>query len=297
MHLNHETLYAAALAHRSTLPNGPMFSISDLLNLPKFYNWVDCFVTKELNFQMYLAGADDGVALRFFWNGCYEKTTIGLWSHFVKHGGVIIDIGAHTGAYTLAAFSADPNASILSFEPHFMNFSRLNMNLRGNGCDPKNIFMLGVGEKNEILPFSTPFNTSYLTSGGSIGAKDNTLITDIQVVGLDEFIPQSIRSEVRLIKIDVEGHEDACLRGMHRLIFESQPIIFLECIHGASGLAVSKTLKELNYVFYVINDDTGEIYQVDNILPETDDSGNIVRSKLNRIATHKDFSLRDELRS
>ena len=283
--INHKSLIDAAMNHKNKLPKFRSYGISELLKMPTFFDWVECIlIPEEKSFQMYLAGADDGVALRFFWNGSYEKMTLSLWGHFVSRGGLIIDIGAHTGAYTLAAYSVDINANILSFEPHFMNFSRLNMNLRGNGFSTSNIHMIGVGEKNEILPFSVFPNINYLTSGGSVGTRENSLVTNIQVVSLDQLLPDKVAADVRLIKIDVEGHEGACLRGMVNLIERYRPVIFFECIANESGSTVSSILKNFDYNFYMIDDENGDVTQVDDIYPQMDLNGNIIRSKLNRIA-------------
>lgn len=285
MTVNHQALVDIALAYRKKLPNNSSYGISELLKFPKFFDWVDCRLSESsVSFKMYLAGADDGVALRFFWNGCYEKATLNLWGGFVRRGGIIIDIGAHTGAYTLAAFAVDPNARVISFEPHFMNFARLNMNLRGNGCSGSDIHMLGVGEEGGTLPFSVATDVSYLTSGGSIGARENAIVTNIQVVSLDQCLPDPTASEINLIKIDTEGHEGACLRGMVNVIQNSRPVIFLECINGESGSAVTSILKSMNYQFFIIDDVTGMIYPVNDISPQTDASGYLVKNRLNRIA-------------
>jgi FkbM family methyltransferase len=245
---------------------------------------VECRPKEDINFKMFLAGADDGVAMRFYWNGSYERTTLSLFGQFAKNNGVILDIGAHTGAYTLAALACNPDSKVLSFEPHFMNFSRLNLNLRGNNYTTAGAYMIGIGEKNEVLPFSVAPNLSYLTSGGGIGAKDNSIVSNIQVVALDKFLPQEVAREVSLIKIDVEGHEGPCLRGMASLITESRPIIFIECIEGKSGKDVSSVLQNLGYSFCLIDDGSGEITSVDSIEPQIDKFGVLNHLQLNRVA-------------
>jgi FkbM family methyltransferase len=283
MTINHKLLIENAVAFRDKLPANKIFEINELFKMPKFFDWVECYPTDISNFKMYLAGGDDGVALRFFWNGMYEKFTIKLWCYFALRGGVIIDIGAHTGAYSLSAYSVDPKAKIISFEPHFMNFARLNMNLRGNNFSTSGILMLGVGEKNEIQPFSISTSLSYLSTGGSVGKRSNSIVQDVKIVSLDQYLPENIKDQIKLLKIDVEGHEAPCLRGMINLIEKCRPVIFLECISSVSGIEVTSLLRKLDYLFFIIDDVTGEISPVDDISPEFDTNGKLVMSRLNRI--------------
>ena len=82
------------------------FGIKELLKMPPYYDWINCKVTDSDFFYMFLCGNDDGVAMRFFWNCAYERCTLYLWNSIakrVKKDFLILDIGAHTGSYSLAA--------------------------------------------------------------------------------------------------------------------------------------------------------------------------------------------------
>src|SRR4051812_21341735 len=105
-----DTFNAEASAKRKTLPAFNAFSFGELLALPPYFGWVDCVAYKK-EFRMLLGGADDGVVLQFFWNGGYEQTTMRAWCQLAQHVEFALDIGAHTGAYTLAAKSANPEIS------------------------------------------------------------------------------------------------------------------------------------------------------------------------------------------
>lgn len=279
----HDEFNAPATAKRLTLPPLNKFSIGELSAMPPYFGWVDC-ATGHGDFKMLLGGNDDGVAMRFFWNGCYEKTTLQAWAWFAKSAEVALDVGAHTGAYTLAALAANPKLIAVAFEPYFMNFARLNLNLRVNRANTANSFMYAVGARNEMLPFSTSTGLDYLTTGGSIGTRKNAFTTNVQVVALDAFINPTAKTKVKLVKIDTEGFEAQCIEGMKEIIAAARPVIFFECIEPTSGAAVEALLAKHGYRFFEVDDNAGTISPVVKIQPHLDAAGNPIYGKFNRIA-------------
>jgi FkbM family methyltransferase len=280
-----EKLNSVAKAKRSQLPIENNFNINDLSLMPEFFNWVNCDVGLKEQFQMFLGGKDDGVALRFFWNGFYEKITLRTWSRIAKNtSGFVLDIGAHTGSYSLAALTANRNLSLLSFEPHYMNFARLILNFNANKFNTNNIFMYCVGDENKFVPFSTSTSVSYLTSGGSVGQKSGAKVNSVQQVALDSFLIDEVIQNTRLIKIDVEGYEANVLKGMKKIL-NYKPTIFFECIEKNSAKLVEEILFSYGYNFYEIDDLTEKITKVKKLEPQFDRDNKLVMHKLNRIAS------------
>ena len=271
---------------RRSLPQYNDFALAELQSLPKFFDWVTCRTGTGAEFRMFLAGGDDGVALRFYWNGRYEAHTLKLWSSLAARlEGIKIDIGAHTGAYTLAALAANRENVVLTFEPHFMNFARLNMNLRANGFSTKRSYMLAVGERPEKKTFSIATDIDYLSTGGSIGARNGAFNTEVQVVHIDGLLTRDHHKNVSLVKLDVEGYEPACLAGMMNVLRESRPTLFFECIDEAAGAACEQVLSALGYHFFEVDDLAGRITAVERISPTKDSRGKVVMHRLNRIAS------------
>ncbi len=275
---------AEALRRRATLPDRNRFSLEQLLKLPPYFGWVDCRVD-GVKFRMLLGGADDGVALRFFWNGSYEPMSLRAWCRVAAHTQLALDIGAHTGVYTLAALTTNPSIAVASFEPHFMNFARLNLNIRSNGASTANAFMVAVGAENDVLPFSTSAPLDWLTSGGAIGERSNTLTTPVQVVSLDRFLSAAIVPKLGLVKIDTEGYEIESLSGMMDAVTSARPTIFFECLDAKTGSGVEDLLRPLGYSFLEVDDNAGTIVAVDSIVPSLDRAGKPIYGRLNRIAT------------
>jgi FkbM family methyltransferase len=218
------------------------------------------------------------------WNGFFKKTTLKTWSSYSRNGGIILDIGAHTGAYTLAALSANPSATVIAFEPHFINYARLNLNLRANAFKTENAFMLAVGNRNETLPFTIKTGFDYLTTGGSLGRQEDGYVFNVQTVALDNFFADAAKSQIRLVKIYAEGLEGACLSGMGSILEKSKPIVFFECVHAKTGREVQPILAEYGYQFYEVSELDGSITKVDIVEPRVDAKGNILEYQKNRIA-------------
>ena len=279
-----EEQYLNALSHKKTLEVKNKFDIKSLHKMPKFFNWVTCEVASGTEFMMYLAGGDDGIALRFFWNGCYEPFSTKIWAHYSKNKkNIIIDIGSHTGAYTLTSLACGAK-NVVSFEPYFMNFSRQLMNIRGNGFNTEKIFMLGIGDANRTEVLSVSTSLDYLSTGGKIGARTGSMNFPVNIVAIDNFFELQIH-KIDMIKIDVEGYEDKVLSGAKRTIEKNLPILFFECLSNEIGDLVYKQLKPLGYKFWEIDDSLETITLVDEIKAAVNLNGEINMSKLNRIAS------------
>ncbi len=272
------------------LPPANTFSSPELDALPPYFGWVECD-SGQGKFSMFLGGGDDGIVLRFFWNGSYEKTTLGLWARLAKQCEFALDIGAHTGVYTLAAKTANPAISVAAFEPNPTNYSRLCLNMSANRLHLGNAIMKAAGARNETLPFSTPANSYRMTSAGALGHRDGMTIFEAHVVALDSFLPVAAHSKAGLVKIDTEGHEAAVLQGMPGIIAAAKPIIFFECITEDSGAAVQSQLEPLGYRFYEVDDDRGTIELTASVRPHFDAAGKPAHTRANRIAVPEGRSI------
>jgi len=76
-------------------------------------------------------------------------------------------------------------------------------------------------------------------------------VFQIEVKVADE-LPVLFEKKISLIKIDVEGHELAALRGAKELIKKNKPIVLFEQLSSEFSNGTSKVLeylKELDYVF------------------------------------------------
>lgn len=288
--MNLEEINQNARLKRKGLPEFNTFSIQELVQMPPYWGWVNC-ETGISNFQMFLGGLDDGIALRFFWNGCFKKTTLKMWSSYARKGGLILDIGAHTGSYTVAALSANRSATVVAFEPHFMNYARLNLNLRANGFRTDTAFMLAVGSRNETLPFTINTGIDYLTTGGSLGTQESGIVFHVPTIALDSFFPDEAKAQIKLVKLCIIGNETDCLAGMKSILEKAKPVVFFECTNAKTGSDIQAILAGYEYKFYEVGEMEGSITKVDVIEPRLDNQGNLLEFRKNRVATVEPLSI------
>lgn len=211
---------------------------------------------------MYLAKNDCGIALRLYNGFEYEPQSRKLWKSLCKDTDLVIDVGAHTGLYTLEAYRAGAK-QVLSLEPYHMNYARLVMNLRHEGFSPEGAVLCAAGDENGLSRFSVNTPHYYCSTGGYLsGEKDGVTQYAVEVRSLDTLLHADLHSRVRAVKIDTENHGVRVLRGMSGLL-SYKPDLILECTE--SGL--DEMLKPLGYQFFKINEKTG-LEPVDGLTPD-----------------------------
>ena len=260
-------------------------TIGQLQSQPPYYGFVEGVVFEDLRLVMLLVNSDDGIAMRWLWNHAYEPMSLALWSLIARKAEVVLDIGAHTGVYSLAAGLANDKATVVSFEPYSLNLSRLATNIRANGLNLKNIFQGAVSDKDGVAPFvvQTPFG--YRSSGGKIGSSSDPLSVPVQTIRIDTLYRQQ-RVAVNLVKIDVEGHEQNVLKSMANVLNDCSPDILIEAIDLDGANQCTAILKGHGYRFFSIDDAAMSIEPVDEIVPIFK-NGSPNMARLNRLASKK----------
>ena len=150
----------------------------------------------------------------------YFPTDLPRWSENLR----IIDCGAYSGDTILSALDNKYKIeSCYCFEPDPENFLKLARTLkaiRNSFCWP-----CGVFSSNKILKFS---------SGGDTGsAISNEGDISIQCVALDDVIPNC---SPNLIKFDIEGSEQAALKGAKNLISKYRPMMAISVYHLSTDI-------------------------------------------------------------
>jgi FkbM family methyltransferase len=169
-------------------------------------------------------------------SGGYEKELQSISSELLGNftDGIVIDIGANLGSYIVPLAKQHPHLQFEAFETQRIVYYQLCANTFLNRLS--NVYAHNVGLSNEkrITNYVLP-NYAEETNIGAFSIDFDTRLKDYEVKseGVTErmiIIPlDSMQYEkVRLIKIDVEGHELQVLQGAEHTLRENKypPIIF-----------------------------------------------------------------------
>lgn len=170
----------------------------------------------------------DMVVKRFRSRGEFEPRSMAIWRQYARDGGLMVDVGAYTGIYAIAA--SQEGARVVAFEPMPKCAARMAENARANGVSFGRI-RIAVSDRAGIVAMASRADLS----SGSRVASDGLAVASAR---MDDMAI----SDVRAIKIDVEGHEQAVLRGAMETICEYRPAIIVECWSADDFAAVCAML-------------------------------------------------------
>ena len=175
-------------------------------------------------------------------------------------GKVVYDVGAFEGLITL--FFARKAKQVFSWEPNPRNYARATTNVRLNNLTNVQILNRGISNVpgtidllyDPLMPGAGSGDAAIKDQiGGSVKSAQRI---SIPVCRLDDEVAQNSLPLPDLVKIDIEGMELQALQGMHALLMDHRPELYIE-MHGATAKekvenaqAVTSFLEERDYRMY-----------------------------------------------
>ena len=223
--------------------------LDELNKLPPYLGIIDFKISKT-SFKMLNIFNDDASVVKYFWHGSFDLISLDLWYELSKEEGIYIDIGAHTGLYTITAIKSNKLNSIISIEPYYLNMARLTTNLRINRIE-KNVqtLLLAASNLNSVQKFNLKTTQSYLSKGGKIDNEGEP----IKTIKLDSIDFNKTKKRINGIKIDTEGEDLKVLQGSSQLIKKFKPKIIVE-VRNENKSDIQKFFDKLNYELFSVND-------------------------------------------
>jgi FkbM family methyltransferase len=186
---------------------------------------------------------EDGLVIKYFRGASFHSpemfNKMGIESFDVAlsmKGNVAVDIGAHVGAYTMRL--AQNFRFVYAFEPSFPTFRLLQQNIKNNHVT-KNVELENMavsdssGNKTMQVPEKVP-TASTLESKHYEWVKMAGTVA-VRAVSLDDYFINGI-GKIDFVKIDVEGHELAVLKGMTGIIKKHRPVMSVEVHQSPTAL-------------------------------------------------------------
>jgi len=168
--------------------------------------------------------ANDYITQKIILDGWFEKRELyaveKFFSSMQLDKKICIDAGANIGNHSL--FFSKLFDSVFSFEPNKEVFKLLEI----NAASVSNVkpFNLGLSDKKETLKAFV--DKGNLSSGKIVEDFDSNEV--FQVEKLDNFKSENNLAKISYLKIDIEGHEEAALRGAKEILISDSPVVSLE---------------------------------------------------------------------
>jgi FkbM family methyltransferase len=158
--------------------------------------------------------------------GRYELNELEFAARTVGPGDLVIDAGAHAGAYALRlARLVGPTGQVIAVEPHPEHARCLRRSVAANDlAQHVRIVDAAAGARRGTAWLRQPPEGSssahaFLTDAEPPGDARRVNVMALDDLGLDR---------VSFIKIDVEGAESLVLRGAERTLRSSRPVLLVE---------------------------------------------------------------------
>jgi len=206
--------------------------------------------------QMDLSSAHE----RHLFLGLQERDVLAVFQALLRPGDTVIDAGAHIGFHSAyMAQIVGPQGRVYSVEPNPAVQSRILHMAEGNPLRNIELVPAAISDRRGEAVFHVsrdPGLSSLLSSWSP-----TTTVEELRVktITLDELIEKLPGKRIRLIKIDVEGHEAAAFRGLRRslergvvdaIVFEVAPQDKAEARLELAG--ISDMLQEYGYAVWGI---------------------------------------------
>ncbi|SHG44530.1 FkbM family methyltransferase [Winogradskyella jejuensis] len=164
---------------------------------------------------------DIGVGRSLGFEGSWDLEEINMLSEYLTKDDVVYVVGTHVG--TLLIPISKQVKEVVGYEANEDTFWYIEMNLALNRIKNAQLFNNAVGNEKKIVTF---YQNTVNSGGSKIAPKtdnimynhDNPNKVDVQMIALDEHIPENNLAKPTAMLMDIEGAEYYALQGMKNTI-------------------------------------------------------------------------------
>jgi FkbM family methyltransferase len=203
-------------------------------------------VESGVRFRMHAHG--EQIENDLFWRGYgdgWEGNSLQIWRDLARSADYIADVGANTGLFALAAQAVNPSARVIALEPSARVFRKLQHNIALNGF-PIIALDNAASDKNASATFFDHAGPHQYSASleKSMGGQ---LASEVQVRRLDDLLAENGFERLDLLKLDVERHEPAALRGLRNTLERCRPTMLVEILDDELEAEIRHVLDGLDY--------------------------------------------------
>jgi FkbM family methyltransferase len=183
----------------------------------------------------------------------------------LRPGDIYLDVGTGIGCY--AVFAAKiRSAKVYAFEPMPLNIKTIRQNISDNGIDDKiELAEVAVSNKEGVVSLIKPeeFGTYF-----NVRVEDENVpgkIGDVATLTLDNFCETKNLKRIRMLNLDVEGHDSKVLEGAQKILSQGLIDIIMMEVHYSYEDIYTKLLNYGYEAFYydVVRDEMIPLLSVD----------------------------------
>jgi FkbM family methyltransferase len=182
--------------------------------------------------------------------GVFEMVTTEALVRLADPGELVLDVGANVGYMTsVLARAAGPTGRVIAYEPNPAVYERLARNVEGwDGVATIELRRAAVSERNGTAPLTIPEGRSEWASVGDVPGQRATApaysTVSVEIVTLDHELADR---HVGVLKLDVEDHEPAALRGARTALEQGRIRDILFEDHSSYPSATTRALEQHGY--------------------------------------------------
>jgi FkbM family methyltransferase len=207
--------------------------------------------------KIVLQRADDSTAIDLDTRGIasHGGETLDLFAKLLPRAGTILDIGSHTGIYSVMAGVQDRSRSVYAFEPVPQIFDRLQSNIALNRAQNVRALPYAVSDHDGNLRLFIPKGKFPTEASTLSGFRETAESIAVQGVTVDSFAATHQVGTIDLMKIDTEATEHKVVRGARHCLERDMPVIICEVLHGLTEPALHAALDHHGYLYFMITHD------------------------------------------
>lgn len=189
----------------------------------RYKRWTHLFARKELKFAPGVSMWDllpgDIISTRIAFTGVWGLEFSRVVRELGAKGGLMVDVGANMGYFSLLWASASPGNRVVAVEASPRLQERLRRNIEGNGFgDRVHVVAKAAGKEFGTLPFVLGSEEQTGWGGLTKSTSEPTVLVEVQ--RLDKLIEES--GEIALMKVDIEGADTWAIQGCEDLLREKR---------------------------------------------------------------------------
>lgn len=176
----------------------------------------------------------EGIDLTIYLRGAFELDTLRALESRVRRGDTVLDIGANVGAHTLhLARLVGAEGRVIAFEPTDFAVAKLRANLEANPeLEPRvslhQSFLVAESSGGPVAPIAASWPVDGTPPDDAVTRSRSMSALGARAMTLDSVMVTSGDPVVRLIKMDVDGHELEVLTGARGLLEKHSPVLVME---------------------------------------------------------------------